>query len=47
MRIILKYCVENIDYTEVELNNWSEKTITLQMLYENKELGMFTKKDIM
>lgn len=47
MRIILKYCVENIDYKEVELNSWSEKTVTLQMLYENKIFEKFAKKDIM
>ena len=47
MRIILKYCVENIDYQEISVNNWAGKTVTLQMLYKCVELKKFDKRDIM
>jgi hypothetical protein len=47
MRVVLKYCVENIDYQEINLGGWFEKTVTLQMLYEDKEFSKFMKKDIM
>lgn len=47
MRIILKYCVEHIDYKELNLNQWREKSVTLTMLYESDELKNFEKKEIM
>lgn len=47
MRIILKYCVENIDYKELNLNKWYESYITLNMLYNSEELKNFEKKEIM
>ena len=47
MRIILKYCVENIDYKELELNQWHEKSVTLNMLYSCEELKNYEKKEIM
>ena len=47
MRTILKYCVENIDYEEIDLEQWYEKSITLNMLYKSEELKIFDKKDIM
>ena len=47
MRIILKYCVEHIDYKDVGLNQWHEKSVTLDMLYNSDELKEFEKKEIM
>ena len=47
MRIILKYCVENIDYKELDLNSWFEKSVSLDMLYNCEELKSFDKKEIM
>lgn len=47
MRLILKYCVQNIDYKELSMNQWSEKYVFLETLYACNELKNFTKKDIM
>lgn len=47
MRIILKYCVEHIDYQEINLNKWYEKSVTLALLYNSDELKNFEKKEIM
>lgn len=47
MRIILKYCVEHLDYEEISLEKWQEKSITLKKLYGNEELKCFEKKEIM
>ena len=47
MRIILKYCVEHIDYKDIGLNQWHENSVTLNVLYNSKELKNFEKKEIM
>lgn len=47
MRIILKFCVEHIDYKEISTNSWFEKTVSLDMLYKCNELSDFDKKEIM
>lgn len=47
MRIILKYCVENIDYQELGLGQWHENSVTLNTLYNSKELKDFEKKEVM
>mgnify|MGYP004615281511 CR=1 FL=1 len=47
MRVILKYCVEHIDYKDIGLNQWHENSVTLAMLYNNEELKRFEKKEIM
>lgn len=47
VRKIICYCVRNIDYEEIGLNEWKEKCISLNMLYDTKDLKGFSKKDIM
>lgn len=47
VRKIICYCVRNIDYEEIGLNEWKEKCISLNMLYDTKDLKGFPKKDIM
>lgn len=47
MRVILKYCVEHIDYKELDFNQWHESSVTLNMLYNSDELKDFEKKEIM
>ena len=47
VRKIICYCVRNIDYEEIGLNEWKEKCISLNMLYNTKDLKGFPKKDIM
>lgn len=47
MRIILKFCVEHIDYKEIGMNSWFEKIVSLDMLYQCDELSKFDKKEIM
>lgn len=47
MRIILKFCVKHIDYKEIGMDSWFEKTVSLDMLYQCDELSKFDKKEIM
>lgn len=47
IRAILKYCVEHIDYEDIGLNQWHEKSIMLTALYESNEVKDFEKKEIM
>lgn len=47
MRIILKYCIEHIDYKDIGLNQRHENSVTLTMLYNSDELKEFEKKEIM
>lgn len=36
MRMILKYCVNNIDYKEIDMGAWFEISVTLDMLYSSE-----------
>lgn len=47
VRKIICYCVKNIDYEEISLNEWKEKYISLNTLYDTKDLKEFPRKDIM
>ncbi len=46
-RKIIGFCVKNIDYEEIEPNEWREKYVDLNMLYNADELQNFSRKDIM
>lgn len=47
MRMILKYCVNNIDYKEIDMGAWFEKPVSLDMLYSSEELKNYERKEIM
>lgn len=47
MRKVIEFCIKNIDYEEIEPNEWRENYIDLNMLYNSKELKNFQHKDIM
>lgn len=47
IRCVLKYCVENIDYKEIGLGDWTCRCVSLDELYKSKELKKYDKKDIM
>lgn len=47
MRKVLEFCIENIDYEEINSNEWQEKYVDLNMLYDSKKLKKYKHKDIM
>ena len=46
MRKVLEFCIENIDYEEINSNEWQEKYVDLNMLYDSKKLKKYKHKDI-
>ena len=47
IRDVLLFCIDNIDYKEVNGNNWTSKVVDLDMLYEALEIKKYSRKDIM
>lgn len=47
VRKIISFCVQNIDYNEISINEWREKYVDLNTLYNSKEFSQFNKKEIM